>query len=56
MSLKLAQDFGIVPLEYAEWNDDKGKNDTWNYDQILSALTDAQVEELNNIIKAYNEE
>jgi hypothetical protein len=47
------ENFGCIPMEYAEWNDEKGDDDIWDYDQMLSALTEEQIDELDKLIDAH---
>jgi len=42
--------FGAVPMDYTDWDDNLDDEIIFNYDQILSALTDEQLEELNTLI------
>ncbi|MDP2566468.1 hypothetical protein [Pseudoalteromonas marina] len=45
-----AEHFGAIPLEYAEWNEKKGEDDVLDYNQLLSALTQDQLDEIEYII------
>lgn len=50
-----AEKFGSIPIEYAEWNEDKGEDDVLDYDQMLSALTQDQLDELDNLIDVHEQ-
>lgn len=42
--------FGAVPMDYIEYDEELEDDITINYDQMLSALTDEQLSELNTLI------
>jgi hypothetical protein len=48
-----AENFGGIPLEYAEWDESEGSDVVFNYDQMLSALTEEQFKQVNLIIHKY---
>jgi hypothetical protein len=50
------ENFGAIPMEYAEWNDEKGDDDVFNYDQMLSSLTEEQIVELDKLIDKHESE
>jgi len=50
-----AENFGAVPMDYVEPDDDGGDDIEFDYDQMLSALTQAQLKELEQIIKDYED-